>query len=276
MNSRYGIKGMKNSQLVKYYEIRVESFHKYFERTLNGGRKEDLHELRVIIKKLKAMWSLMHYSSQGQWKKKPHTELITKLFTETGKLRDAQVNLDLLGPYYGKFLLPFYEFTEKNIKRMQKKLHQTMMFFDIESFDILNNDLKKFIRSSNDGLVEECSRYASKKVKKMKKDLPEKGRLHRLRIQLQALVEMYKIIIAIDGQTISATRNENLKTLSRQMGKWHDYHQLMNSLHDFIQTNPDGKNKRPLNNLIKKIKKQQELRLHKIQKLLERYLLRLS
>ena len=87
---------MRKSRLIQHYNDKQASFHLYFKRTFERQGIEDIHKLRLNIKKLRATLSLMELASHGMLNKKRYFALFSKLFDEAGEVWEAQVSLGMI------------------------------------------------------------------------------------------------------------------------------------------------------------------------------------
>ena len=126
---------MRQGVLIDRYNKLSESFQFNFKKTLEDQGIEDIHQLRVTIKKLRAIWSLMETATKGKWTKKEHFTLTSKLFSEAGKVREAQVNLGMITKYRVKYLITYAEYLEKIQSSTTERLLKEMNAFDLKKFD---------------------------------------------------------------------------------------------------------------------------------------------
>ncbi|MBN2088556.1 CHAD domain-containing protein [candidate division KSB1 bacterium] len=76
------------------FEKLYSSIEKFYRLTIQGFKPEDIHNLRVTIKRLRAFFYLIK-SINPDFKIKKHFRPVRKLFKNAGKIRDIQVQIDL-------------------------------------------------------------------------------------------------------------------------------------------------------------------------------------
>ena len=267
---------MKKNQIIDHYERELATFYQYFNKTLKNPEVEDIHQMRVSIKKLRAIWILMEIVSHGKWKKEAYFALFEKLFQAAGKLRETQVNLALVQQLKADFLSGYTEYQSNKEKAYEKKLVLYMQEFNMKKLETLNEALlKKMQKIPGKTLLKEAIVYLTKKNKKVleiKGMKSDNRKFHKIRIQLKAVQEILAIVEELNANTILETLQSQIKLLNHQIGKWHDYSILLKSLKKFIKKSPDNESIQLVKGLIGRIKDEQKERQSKIYKLIDKHL----
>jgi hypothetical protein len=82
--------------------------------------KEELHQIRLEIKKIKALLRLIHFNKKDFRDHKHYMPLRT-IFREAGKIRDTGIRKELL-EHYTSIHTPFFKSPDKSIKRFIKQV----------------------------------------------------------------------------------------------------------------------------------------------------------
>lgn len=267
---------MRKSRLIQHYNDKQASFHVYFKRILESQEIEDIHQLRLNIKKLRVTWSLMDMASQGMLNKKGYFSLISKLFDEAGEVRDAQMSLSKIGKSKAMYLVPYAEYLREAQRCANGKLLTGMQAFDFKTLEMLNNKLLQEMKGLSDEIALRKSATfflkETSKVRELKDHLPDNRKLHKIRIHLKAIREILTIMIELnDTEGLDELQN-NIKSLEQQIGKWHDYIMLRTSLKNFVDQNLNKKGVRYITNLIGRIEYQQEVRQQNIYRLINTFI----
>src|SRR5665213_3812375 len=90
---------LDEQQQKKYFKKRWKLLFSHLRAFSEFGDTEELHRVRVEIKKMKALFSLVKNKSRAN-KFKKHFKPVQKLFEQAGKIRTAQVNLELLDHFH--------------------------------------------------------------------------------------------------------------------------------------------------------------------------------
>ncbi len=266
---------MRKNRLIQHYNDKQASFHLYFKKTFERQGIEDIHQLRLNIKKLRATVSLMELASHGMLNKKRYFALFSKLFDEAGEVREAQVSLGMIEKSNAIYLIPYTEYLREIQRSANEKLLTTMQAFDFKRLEILNNKLLREMKGlSAEIALRKSADYVLKEIEKvleLKDHLPNNRKLHKIRIHLKAVIEILTIMSELNAATGLDKWQNNIKSLDKQIGKWHDYIILLTSLNYFTNQILMKKNVRHLVNLIGRIEYQQEVRLQKIHRLINKY-----
>lgn len=267
---------MKDTKFVKHYKRQLANFFQFFDRTLDKQKMEDVHQMRVSIKKLRAMWSLIQMVNQDQWQKKVLSDLVRELFSEAGHLREAQVNLELVQATKKSYLQPYKKYLKKSQKRSTKKLVRRMRTFKRKKFDRLNDQLLAMMKKiPDDLLVQEAAVFVFnriKKVRKIKKYLPNEEKLHDIRKEQKVIQEVLNIIRVLSPENTLDHLRLQVKSFNQRIGQWHDYCVLNHSLKIFLKTNRGQKERKKQKKYLKRIHRKQKASQKKIQKMLNKYM----
>lgn len=267
---------MKQGILIDRYNKLSESFALYFQKTLKDQGIEDVHQLRVTVKKLRAIWALMESVTDGNWTKEGHSSLISNLFSEAGELREAQINLVMIARFKVRYLIPYTEYLRTIQRNASQRLLIEMKAFDFNRFQVLNRELSEKMKDyPRDIILRQSISYVLKKTHKVyriKDELPNDRRLHKIRIHLKAVAEILNIITKIEAKSGLKKYLNKVKSLNRQIGKWHDYVILIKSIKQFVNTDPEKNDNKRLQSLIIRIENQQVLRQEKIINLLSNHI----
>ena len=130
--------------LGKHYSVQIWWFKTYFDHTMERQGVEDVHQLRVFIKRIRTVLSLTQIFSGEGFNKKPHFELFSPLFRKAGLLREIHVNEALLYEV-GPGLLPLYRdyLSESKDSATADQLAESANFnfsaFEVSSLGIFEN-----------------------------------------------------------------------------------------------------------------------------------------
>ena len=267
---------MRKNSFIQHYNDKHASFQLYFKRTFEKQEVEDIHQLRLTIKKMRATWSLMDLISHGRLNKKLFFALFSKLFDEAGEVREAQVSLSMIEKSNANYLVPYAEYLREIQKLHMEKLLSTMNEFDFKIFEILNNKLQQEINGlPAEFILRKSAAYVLKetgKVFALKDQLPDNRKLHKIRIHLKAVIEILTVMNKLNATTGLDMLHNNFKIIDNKIGKWHDNIILLSSINYFANQNLMNRDVRHLINLTRRIESQQEERQQNIHGLINKYI----
>lgn len=268
---------MNKSKLIQHYEKHLAAFREYLKKTKERQWMEDIHQLRVSIKKMRTILSLLEITSQGEFSKKGHFDLFSTLFKSCGKVRETQVNLSLVLKYDNiVHVHPYYEFLTHSQEQFNEQMLRALDEFPMQKLNTLNRPLRKIMGQYSDEMILRYSfGYMMKKiakVKKMKHLIKDDKKLHKIRIHLKAVSEILSLMCTIQtGQSLDLIR-KGIKSLTGIIGDWHDYTILIHSIRVFSKEKHRKRITHHWRKLAKQIERKNNRRKGRVIKLLNLYL----
>jgi CHAD domain-containing protein len=191
-----------------------EGLRHHFYLFLNGGEMNDLHQMRIHMKKIHALVLFNAYIQESQ-KIIRNYKPIKDLFRKAGKIRVLQVNLDILkqdekeNSLFGKTLSKQIEKKTKGFLKKRKKWSHTIQntFPNIDS-QISNCSEKRF------------TRYLKGQVKKAQMEF-QKEEFHEARKRIKLVLNLYVLLPKISPDTLKLDL-VYLDQLQDKIGKWND------------------------------------------------------
>jgi len=113
----------QDNPLITYFTERWAVFTLHLNNTIAHFGEEDLHQLRVEIKKMRALFSLLEGAIPGGFKKKKYEKPLQKLFRPGGKLRETHMNKVLVEAYNLKDPDNYNQFQETLADKHTEKLN---------------------------------------------------------------------------------------------------------------------------------------------------------
>tara|TARA_B100000315_G_C14539667_1_gene570248 strand:+ start:880 stop:1719 length:840 start_codon:yes stop_codon:yes gene_type:complete len=232
---------MGNNKLIQHYNNQIASFYEHFHNTKERQDVEDIHQLRVYTKRIKTNLTLMEIISNDEFSKKEHYNLFSRLFRKAGKLRENQIHLDLIENYDSHQLTPYEEHLLQTKINEMENVQMELNAFDFSKLNNLDNSLlEKVSHISDETVAEQSIAFLLKKlnrVEKLKSKINNEHKLHKIRIHLQAVREILRLMVTIQSAEIIYQFQNDSKALTDMIGKWHDYSVLIFSLKQFTDEN---------------------------------------
>ena len=222
--------------LTHIYQHRLTSLKEVFTATLKDPEQEAIHQLRVNIKKIKALLRLMQEMDPQDRREKAFRALFADVFKQAGRVREIQINRELLKAYReGSGLITSLAQMEK---QETKVLLQVLKTF---SWDQVAKDhqqqLEKLKHLDEDSVYKLARSRAFRELSKVisLKYQPGPQQLHQVRIKLKAIVEVLAVMVEIHPQQSCKQLLMDIKVLNQIIGEWHDYQVLEDSLLSLTQ-----------------------------------------
>jgi CHAD domain-containing protein len=231
----------KNKLLTQYVE-QLSIFKKHLKSLRKSIGDEEIHEMRVAIKKLKALLNLMELASEGRFKKSKQLNLFRSLYRKAGEVREAQVNYKHL---IQETEVPLPTYTNWLInKEAQAKIHfrAALIKFDVDKLARFSKGTKKKVaRIRNKSIEYWADRLISEKLARVSLlvGLNISSELHEIRRLLNASEEILKLV----SNRNRAFLKELIRPYHKQIGHWHDLWVLIESLNLFMTEHPENDEK---------------------------------
>lgn len=241
---------MKTSSLVKkYYTKQKKRLLSLLKKNPGDYQEEDFHTIRVAIKKVKAVFSMLGKIDPA-FKRKKYFQPFSMIFEQAGAVRDRMVLHQMLEAYHSN--PSSHHFRTELQSHIDKEKH--------EFFKLLNKDLlKKFHRK--DAKVKKALdridysstlKYVDKKAKAIRSILQTSQLLpivvHDLRKRIKDLYYLQKMLEPKVQEVFPTDKFQD------ELGQWHDGRLLALSMAEFKNNGIlSGKEKQAVSELQSKI-----------------------
>lgn len=200
----------------KYLKKRGEEIRSVLNKQEEKLSEEDLRQLRVNIKKIRAISKLIK-SCDKDFKRKKFLKPYQEVFKQAGKQRELTLQAGMLKKQKAWKTLPHY--TQHLTKNIDKRRHDFIALKAINK--IQKNQRSKHMYASAENINEKDVQHFIKKQKEKIKVLLHHKHLqaqqaHQLRKRLK---ELYYLIKVFNPKNQQSKMVNNLQYL---LGKWHD------------------------------------------------------
>ena len=209
---------LKKERQYKYFDKRWEAMLAQLKTFSQNQDPEAIHHLRVEIKKIYALLTLIEKCS-GYIELSGHAEQVKKIFKEAGSIRDAQINLKLISGY--GHTNDEYDNRQNNlIKRREKKF--------CLAINTHIKGIKKpytIIRKSMSDIKNDCIlQFYKKQIKKVEQaitDLTKEKQLHKCRKRIKKMLYIHSLLDSALKKKLEVNI-DYLGKLEEAISKWHD------------------------------------------------------
>lgn len=218
--------------LAYYLQERLDTLNVYIINILSIPLEEDIHQLRVEIKKLNALLRMCEIA--GDSGAKVLRKSLSKVFKVAGKIRESQI-LDALADEYMLDLGKEYkQIRTRKEEKQTRKLKLRLELFYKSGWNVLRIKLMDIASEKQPEEVEKSALQFLKSefdtVMNLHADKHEEKVLHRIRRHLKA---SGYIISMVSEQEIAADWKEyyeQIKITETRIGDWHDRVDFRNQL----------------------------------------------
>lgn len=209
---------IKKKKLKKWIEKRVQVISDHLTAYCTVRRdEEDLHKIRVEIKKLRAL--IYMFRNLNSNRHKSEKNLLKELFQHTGRIRDAQLQLHFISELHIED--PGFIYEELKCKEREEKL----LILRLEEYQYNLNKVKKGLlkKLNNIDTLEAQSliKLEWDKVVHFLISAVDTETMHDERKKLKQLMYLLRLLPEQIADTLGIDQNF-LDELADKIGKWHD------------------------------------------------------
>jgi CHAD domain-containing protein len=247
--------------LVTYYSKLCSDYRKYLERAIQHQDAESVHQLRIAIKKLKALFSLIEFSDPSFESKKYLIQYI-EVFKAAGEIRDISITVKLIGKQEKNLFMNIKRLSaflqQEKIRKMPKikkiftKVQVKNNSYDEKITQIIKN---KIDSSKMDAFLSNIH----KELEERRKKRTSRKDLHKFRKLLKKyfyISQIAKENFRLRVDNISLKRIDKLQDL---LGSWHDRRTAKNIINDHKKNAlSTGIQKEELSGILQGLKKKEK------------------
>ena|ERR1051326_2231584 len=200
---------MKNSFLSGYIFSHLISIRKHLEEYPGKKNPEQVHRLRVDIKKLRAVFSFLNKTRHKRF----HKKALKGLFDKAGTLRELQLNMQFLNKFsHSENFLTSLKLKEERLS--------TQFINEIPRHIKTVENLEIHIHVAEIPSKKELKNYFKKQINKAEGFLHEKD-LHHFRMRLKRMMYVYNMLPKELQKPVSLNKGY-INKLQKLAGSWHD------------------------------------------------------
>lgn len=232
----------------KLFEEYLKKFEKEFLNTINTNDEEAIHDLRVSIKKLRALFLFIDEADFANMKSFPYFDNLKKVFKRAGKVREYQIHKNILQEYeksLGENFPALHKYIDKNIIDFQQAFQDYMPGLTFRELYHNADQLHKKIDGISDNtLNKKLFRFIKTRVDECHSLLFD----YQYEIHLHQIRKYLKHIRFITGQKIGDVHKlfeeeidfKDTKKIEDILGDWHDRDEFAKELKAFEEQLTQG------------------------------------
>lgn len=225
---------MKN--LKKYWNKRVDRLVSLISKKRSTRSINYYHDLRIEIKKIKALFELIHFHN-GKFNRKSSLRPFKKLFEKAGSIREIQMERKMLKKYLQQSQSRYLDV----LLKIQNKYEQSFSQIQFAKVaDEVRSKKKRIGKLFNSISRKAAESYVAKMKRKLKKmlsvELGDKD-VHKIRKQIKTL--HYNIAqVQVESEILDGKQWTRFLDL---LGRWHDCEVAIRHLKKFIRKTKNGR-----------------------------------
>ena len=216
--------------LLNYYHEQSDWSVLHLESAKSEFSVEGFHELRVGIKRIRALFEFVEALYPGHWDARSESKPFKRLFKVAGRVRDPQVQLALVAELERKlgFRCDKINFVlEELLISGKQKFVDFVRDFNENEFQQSGIRLESALKNQEEGgAVSRAVSIMNTRLSALKISpelLGNSEELHKLRIRLKAVTFLLGLVSECFPEAVSGKFPvENLKACGALLGRWHD------------------------------------------------------
>lgn len=249
-------------ELVTYFKNRESALNLILEKAPESYYVETFHELRVEIKKMKALFVLTAFCKKN-FKHRKTFKPFSVIFKQAGKVRELQLQQTILEEQ------PYFSLLKKYPNQLKKlEIKEIQKFFLFANKSLIKKLKEKypimigFLTKTGKKKVNRYRNKTRKEIKKLiRKDAFKKNEMHNFRKRLKVYQYNEKIFPVAQSSKLISTQT----LLSDMLGEWHDYEVAILHLKKTIPSyKTNSKERKHLKTIKAVVSLKRELLFHKI------------
>lgn len=237
------------AEIIKAYYLEHKLvFEENFETALDNFNVEAIHKMRTSTKRLRALFQLIEFITEKEFKAKKQLRKLRQVFKHAGKIREIQIEALLVKEYELKLNVHFPEYLEYLKRREHKEIAAFLKSIPpIKNRDRILKDEKIINVIENltdDSLKQFSAAFIIVKTKIIQRHIHNPAsnhRIHENRTMLKQIYYLYGILSVLSPiKNYFKTDVMRIREMEQYLGTWHD---LVNSpvyMNAFFQTKNKG------------------------------------
>jgi CHAD domain-containing protein len=260
------------NQFIHAYEIYVRQFEHELELIAHGASIESIHQMRVSVKKLRALSFFFESALEVEFKKKYSLKYHRKLFKSAAPIRNIDVFSNLLSNYKSEEINPHFLIHDLRVKRSDsiKSLNKHTYIYKNKAYKCSKEFIKVLKGIKAKKFESKLFSYLHDKICTVyfvsQKALNE-DKLHKARIQLKAIL----VLLSISSDNLFHKTIFELKQFTETLGIRHDKEELKKYLIKYSKKTNSKFEKSVCNSILEKIKNENEEQKSELQNNLIRF-----
>jgi CHAD domain-containing protein len=232
-------------ELLAYWTVQMHNIDKYIDICVQCAEAETVHQLRVSIKKLKAVFKLIeHLSPKAGFSSRKHLKNLGKLFRLAGILRDTQVQIELIGKIEAGQNLSYDRFVDflgkKESESLKKFYNGLAVFGDLHELEDQYLQVNESLDENNpEKMGKRTVRLFNRRFSRIDKLLansPGDKELHKTRMLLKQIRFLLSALKETDIGIETYIRSiDRLHAIELILGNWHDCVVMIDNLGRFMK-----------------------------------------
>jgi CHAD domain-containing protein len=233
---------MNKDLLIKHIRWLFKEYNNQFRLALRGGREEPVHDLRVMIKRLNALFLFLDEAMIYRKKSTTFFNQLHVFFKSAGNLRDIQVMKSLIGSYRDQVKgdITGYEnyITRKEITAKESFFERAKEYPGEKQIQVKQEIVESIRKFGDEDLTDKSFAFMIKRlnhIDRYLKSFDSRKYLHKIRQTLKQLRFFIEILHAGSQFPLIDDYDYNeIKEIENVIGGWNDRSLMIEDIKRFI------------------------------------------
>jgi len=238
----FGIGHMNKDLLIKYIRWLFREYNNQFRLALRGGREDPVHDLRVMIKRLNALFLFLDEAMIYRKKSTTFFNQLHVFFKSAGNLRDIQVMKSLIGSYRNQVKGDITEYenyiTRIEITAKESFFERAKEYPGKKQIQVKQEIVESIRKFGDKDLTDKSFAFMIKRLNHIDgylKSFDSRKYLHKIRQTLKQLRFFIEILHASSQFPLIDDYDYNeIKEIENVIGGWNDRSLLIEDIKRFI------------------------------------------
>jgi len=233
---------MNKDLLIKYIRWLFREYNNQFRLALRGGREDPVHDLRVMIKRLNALFLFLDEAMIYRKKSTTFFNQLHVFFKSAGNLRDIQVMKSLIGSYRNQVKGDITEYenyiTRIEITAKESFFERAKEYPGKKQIQVKQEIVESIRKFGDKDLTDKSFAFMIKRLNHIDgylKSFDSRKYLHKIRQTLKQLRFFIEILHASSQFPLIDDYDYNeIKEIENVIGGWNDRSLLIEDIKRFI------------------------------------------
>jgi len=224
--------------LTQCYNGLIAEFHQQFHLAQTELREEPIHDLRVSLKKIRALFRLIEYLDSA-FDETCNFRPFRKIFKEAGLIRDIQVQIELMKDFDKSSDRRFKSYLRDLETGGKIRFRQKLTATNLDGLTPINNEVAAAAERINiSGLTGRVINFIAEKTELTTRhfhDGTNSETMHRSRILLKDAYYILQMLQEFDVQPKHLNKLlKRVDQLQETFGTWHDWEVTLHHFEDYM------------------------------------------
>ncbi len=235
----------KPKYITHYFAEQRKELEKHFPKARDEHDEDAIHDMRVAIKRLRALFLLLEYLSEHSFSSRKNYKFFKKMFKPSGKIRDIQLQKKIIKEAGQKIGISFDEYLDHlttKQEQSEENFINEMYNLELEKIGKIEKRVNKTVKKlSGMNIKKKAFTYLENKfgyIVFLSKKPADNEKWHEIRTHVKQALYITELMITFfePDEKLKGLKKQ-LKNFGTTLGDWHDYDVAHENLKAYIHNN---------------------------------------